>query len=1195
MNNDKQEKDLVNAAHNADTQKTDTAPSRTDAPSKGLPAYMMPGDSAPAPSRPDDALPEKEAPEETARQEHDNSVFAKADSSSVATADLAFDATDKEPSSEASASFAAASPLAKALHEETQNDDTIVAVAPDGTAVVAEGSYEEDAVTSNQTGAARPATDQSFASKATTSAAPSGRLDSPAWSYTATQTGAPAQQHNASATNAVESDAVNKNDSAKEKPSNTTAPQSGKKSLFGKKSKSAAPSAPKAKSHFPPFASTHPVLGVEQSLPQSVGSRLFSGFALLPLLPLTLMLVLQTVFSLNARALWAPDEVRFAQGVSAMIASGSFMPVINGLAESATPLYYWFVRALAFVIPTESPLLHFSAAAISALLFLWSALALGRLAARVDRRSNLAAGIVLLSTASVLGLMHYGGGTLLFAALICASHTVLYRALVSPKPETGLMVPAFLLAALAALIKGPAALGLPCVTALLFALWRGNRAQWLCIAITTAALLWGLASAWFALPLAQQSGLIPAEAQHMPTLWLATLLGLPALLLLLGIVLGKTLRVAAALALILLGLAFVLGGGLPEIAVPETLAVPLLALLLLLSWQATPQRPFRADFFIGLGASLLLLGLWFGWFGWYSGGLDSLRATLQNVDELARIAQGLKQGVHPAALLCTLAFFLPWTILLVCLPWQRILGKNARQNIAASRHPEKEGLAFLWCIVLAAPLVALSVHQNTFDIFMAALAPLALLFGRAALGLSGKQATLFRYAMALMLCLCGLLTVIGALMLFDVLPMPAFLGLPAWVLPSNGGFFVAGALLLVLGALMWVGLSSSRPEGVLLLTALGTTALGYLFGALVMPGFDPVMSPKDPALLLRAYVDKGYSPAALGNSGSQYAFYAGKIIPDISADKANILAEEGNFVLAAPQSLWDELDNKHDCLVAVHEQWVGAERHVLLACPPIEALEPAPLPYANADDLLPDLLDEARKRLDTVLPDAAPDADTTAPPAAPEQDAAPAPGDSPEREEGQEGEQETVEQKATEPGATEPEATEQEATEQKATEPDAAEPEATAPEATESEAPAPQEKALEPVDQQTPEPALPENDTTADPKPEAPAASGNDAHSAPASGERPATPSATPSAEPSAAPSAEPSATHDKQPSATPAQPAQEQTTPEQQVAAPERQEKLPEQTPPHSPAGEQEQTPAQRPGSGQDEAHPENTGQQTP
>ena len=224
------------------------------------------------------------------------------------------------------------------------------------------------------------------------------------------------------------------------------------------------------------FAGTHPLLTADQAMPPSLCSRLFDGLALFPLLPLTVMLVLQTIFTLDARSLWFSDEIRHAAAFQTLLDQGKWLILeMNGqVYPDKPPLYFLFLRGLYELVRTDGPMLHFTAAAVSALLYLWAALGLGRLTARVDRRTNLAAGILLLSTGYVMGVMHYARMDLLFSALILCSHIALYRAFVSPTSSHKGMILGFLLAGLACLVKGPLGLALPLCSFLFFAVWRGT-------------------------------------------------------------------------------------------------------------------------------------------------------------------------------------------------------------------------------------------------------------------------------------------------------------------------------------------------------------------------------------------------------------------------------------------------------------------------------------------------------------------------------------------------------------------------------------------------------------------------------------------------------------------------------------------------------------------------------------------------
>lgn len=225
----------------------------------------------------------------------------------------------------------------------------------------------------------------------------------------------------------------------------------------------------------PSFAATHPMLTVNQTMPASLGSRLYNALAVFPLVPLTVMLILQTIFTLDARGLWFSDEIRHAAAFHSLLDQGKWLILeMNGqVYPDKPPLYFLFLRGLYEWLRTDGPMLHFTAAAVSALLYLWAALGLGACAARVDRRTNLAAGIILLSIGYVMGMMHYARMDLLFSALILCSHVALYRAFVSPSKKWAGMILGFFLAGLAALVKGPLGLAMPLCSLVVFAVWRG--------------------------------------------------------------------------------------------------------------------------------------------------------------------------------------------------------------------------------------------------------------------------------------------------------------------------------------------------------------------------------------------------------------------------------------------------------------------------------------------------------------------------------------------------------------------------------------------------------------------------------------------------------------------------------------------------------------------------------------------------
>ncbi len=594
------------------------------------------------------------------------------------------------------------------------------------------------------------------------------------------------------------------------------------------------------------FAQTHPILGVEQSMPPSLLSRLYAIPAVCPVLFLSLMLLLQLFLSLDARSLWIDGEVQLAGSFQALSGSKAWFAHLSGITiqPGTPPLYFCFLYGLNLLINTQGPVLFFLASGVCALLYLWAALGLGRFAGRADRRSNLAAGIMLLSTACVLGLTHRAGGDLLFAALTLCASTTLYRAFVSPEAKIPSMVWGFTLAAAAVLTGGLTGLLLPLCAIILFALWRGVN---------------GL------------------------------------------------------------------------------------------------SRLFRRDFLIGLASGLVLIVLCFAALHWTRGGFDLslLTATLEKqfLDGLAQSLRDLP-GTWPGALLGLFLALLPWTLLIFFLPWKGLFGKSMREGLAASRTPAKEGLAFLWSLSLVGlPLAILYSGKNSGPLLLL-LPPLALLAARAFLGIEGKRAACFRYSLALLLFLVGLAALIGSLMLFGALPKPAFLGIP-WVLPSSSGFFAVALILMLTGIVLWLMLGSSRPEGILLITALSATLVGYSIGALSAPALDSVLAPKQQALLLRAYANKEYALASCKVETGIYDYYARHAIPALAGmEEAKRFAEKDRVAIAMPLAEAEAWSDKPEGLKEVQRQALGRQVYVILANPALPDLAPAAEPLSEGFDLV---------------------------------------------------------------------------------------------------------------------------------------------------------------------------------------------------------------------------------------------------
>ncbi len=213
--------------------------------------------------------------------------------------------------------------------------------------------------------------------------------------------------------------------------------------------------------------------------PKGILARLYDLLAFFPLLPLTLIYAAQTAFTLDARSLWFSDEIRHGNVYETMLATGQWLvPHLNGTPyPDKPPVYFWFLGLLDAIPGVDGPMVFQLGAAVSGLLLLWATYALARLVAGCDKRESFAAGLVLLCGFYFLGVTHYARMDLLFAAAITLAHVCMYRGLRLPVACRWIF-PAFALAAVATLIKGPFGLAFPLLAGLAYALWRGMPRRW---------------------------------------------------------------------------------------------------------------------------------------------------------------------------------------------------------------------------------------------------------------------------------------------------------------------------------------------------------------------------------------------------------------------------------------------------------------------------------------------------------------------------------------------------------------------------------------------------------------------------------------------------------------------------------------------------------------------------------------------
>lgn len=227
--------------------------------------------------------------------------------------------------------------------------------------------------------------------------------------------------------------------------------------------------------------------------------RLWRAMLCWPRASLALLAAAQTLFVLNARALWFSDEVRYADAYAGLLRGKWLVLNLNGVAyPDKPPLYFWFVWLVDKLTALGDPAAFFLAAAASGLAMVWATLRLGR-ALGLSDEVRLGSGLILLSTLFFAGLLHYSRMDLLFAALITAAQAEFCLAFApgNEASRTRRATLALALCGLATLTKGPLGLAFPVLATLLFLAWRGRAREFFSRSLLPGlGALLGLVAAW---------------------------------------------------------------------------------------------------------------------------------------------------------------------------------------------------------------------------------------------------------------------------------------------------------------------------------------------------------------------------------------------------------------------------------------------------------------------------------------------------------------------------------------------------------------------------------------------------------------------------------------------------------------------------------------------------------------------------
>ncbi|EPR42785.1 dolichyl-phosphate-mannose-protein mannosyltransferase family protein [Desulfovibrio sp. X2] len=347
---------------------------------------------------------------------------------------------------------------------------------------------------------------------------------------------------------------------------------------------------------------------------------------------------------------------------------------------------------------------------------------------------------------------------------------------------------------------------------------------------------------------------------------------------------------------------------------PFGLAFPLLAIVIFLAWTGRLGRLARRDAGIGALILLVILAAWAG-----GSRLVEGPAYLQNIFHKQIYERALHSWHHEEPwwhYLATLPLvWLPWTMILFCLPWKRLTLERMIDIWGARR--EAGGKTFLWVVFLSEFLLLSSVQTKIVIYALPLFAPAAILMAGALFDLSEARSRRFWSLSAAVMALLAL-----AVPFFEV-------GSP-WPIPVGG----TGVVFLCLGLTAFVlwRLRGAEMRLAALALCVGVTVSLVPLGLMTIPSLDAAMSPKAQALAMKEYVERGYAPAAFNVYAGIYTFYADTDYfetQDVKA-MAAFLAEHPTAVVAFKKK--DYLAYKDDFppMRVVQEQWIVDRPYVLV-------------------------------------------------------------------------------------------------------------------------------------------------------------------------------------------------------------------------------------------------------------------------
>ncbi|BCS90126.1 ArnT family glycosyltransferase [Pseudodesulfovibrio sediminis] len=362
--------------------------------------------------------------------------------------------------------------------------------------------------------------------------------------------------------------------------------------------------------------------------------------------------------------------------------------------------------------------------------------------------------------------------------------------------------------------------------------------------------------------------------------------------------------------------AFALMGIATLIKGPLGFIFPLLTSGVFLAWKGELKKFLTSRMALGLLLMLAMLAAWVGGVIMTEGS-DFLMKTVLGKQIIQRATKTFhhREAFYYYIIAFPLAW-MPWTLSLFVAPVKRLFSPGHWASLWSTRR-QAGPTAFLW-IMFASTFIFLSSLSGKVLIYILPMfPPLAIIIANA-------MQTMDEARTRKLWTLIGGLWIVagtGLLLAGDLIPLPV---------PVRGMGIAAALLILGGGTMLFLRTSGYRTS--LITLTLAVIIWIYPVGLLVAPSLDNAMSPKRQALIIKEYVDKGYTPFAGRVYPGIFTYYAGVEYreTDKYPELTDMMAKEDKVVLAIRERHWKDLKSRLPEFKLVDQQSIAGIVHNIL-------------------------------------------------------------------------------------------------------------------------------------------------------------------------------------------------------------------------------------------------------------------------